>query len=302
MAIVSPGGREPRLSVIVPCLNAAATLPAQLEALAAQQWSEPWEVVVADNGSTDGSPGLAARYRGHVPGLRVLDAGQRRGAAHARNAGARAARSASLAFCDADDAVTPGWVAAIGAAVAEHGLAASRFDADRLNPPWVRASRRNKQGDGLLTFAYAPYFQFCGGSGLGVARALHDAVGGFDESLPAAEDTDYCYRLQLAGGKLHFAADAVVCVRYRDTLGGLFRQAASWAAGGVCLHARYRPRELEPMPWTAALARWGVEAAHLARHALGVRDRASAAAWVWKLGWTTGRLRGCRANGVRWPR
>lgn len=46
-------GRRPRLSVIIPCLNAADTIGKQLEALARQEWSEPWEVVILDNGSTD---------------------------------------------------------------------------------------------------------------------------------------------------------------------------------------------------------------------------------------------------------
>ena len=294
--------RSPRLSVIVPCLDAADTLATQLRALAAQRWSEPWEVIIADNGSTDATRDVAARYHGHVPGLRVIDAAARRGAASARNAGARAARGTVLAFVDADDEVAPGWVAAMGSALEDHDVVASRFDVHRLNAPWVRGSRRNKQATGLLTFAYAPYFQFCGGGGLGVTRALHDAVGGLDESLRDVEDTDYCYRLQLAGGKLHFAPDAVLHVRYRDTLGGLVRQAARWAAGGVLLHARYRPRDLDPVPWAVALAGWRGEMARLVRGGWRVRDRAAAAAWLWRVGWAAGRLRGCRAHGIRWPR
>jgi len=43
-----------RLSVIIACLNGADTIGVQLKALANQQWSEPWEVIFADNGSTDG--------------------------------------------------------------------------------------------------------------------------------------------------------------------------------------------------------------------------------------------------------
>jgi glycosyltransferase involved in cell wall biosynthesis len=53
-----------RLSVVIPCLNAAATIGVQLEALAGQSWEGEWEVVVADNGSTDGSQAIVESYRG----------------------------------------------------------------------------------------------------------------------------------------------------------------------------------------------------------------------------------------------
>ena len=63
----------PALSVVIPCLNGAATLGVQLAALARQEWSEPWEVLLADNGSTDGSAELALGYRDRLPGVRVVD-------------------------------------------------------------------------------------------------------------------------------------------------------------------------------------------------------------------------------------
>jgi glycosyltransferase involved in cell wall biosynthesis len=53
-----------KLSVIIPCLNGAATIATQLAALARQQWDQPWEIVVADNGSTDESAGIVERYMG----------------------------------------------------------------------------------------------------------------------------------------------------------------------------------------------------------------------------------------------
>jgi glycosyltransferase involved in cell wall biosynthesis len=49
--------RYVQLSVIIPCYNGAETIAAQLEALAGQQWSGQWEVIVSDNGSTDNLDG-----------------------------------------------------------------------------------------------------------------------------------------------------------------------------------------------------------------------------------------------------
>src|SRR3954451_7038513 len=79
------------LSVIIPCYNSAATLAAQLSALAGQKTTYCWEVVVADNGSTDNTRAAATVFGDRIPHLHVVDASARRGAAHARNTGAHAA-------------------------------------------------------------------------------------------------------------------------------------------------------------------------------------------------------------------
>ena len=89
---------RPDLSVIVPVLNAVPTLGQQLEALSRQAYDGTWEVVVADNGSTDGSPELAAAWQDKLPALRVIDASDRRGAGATRNAAARVARGDVFAF------------------------------------------------------------------------------------------------------------------------------------------------------------------------------------------------------------
>ena len=65
---------QPMLSVVVPVLDAEDVVSGQLEALASQEWSRPWEVVVADNGSTDGTIAVIERYRARLPAVRVVDA------------------------------------------------------------------------------------------------------------------------------------------------------------------------------------------------------------------------------------
>lgn len=80
-----------KLSVIVPCWNAAPTIEDVFRGLLDQAWSDEWEVIVADNGSTDDLRHVVARYEGQLPGLRIVDASARRGAAHARNVGVKAA-------------------------------------------------------------------------------------------------------------------------------------------------------------------------------------------------------------------
>ena len=69
------------MSVIIPCYNSEATLGAQLSALAAQVCKYTWEVIVADNGSRDGTKDVATSFADRIPFLRVVDASARRGAA-----------------------------------------------------------------------------------------------------------------------------------------------------------------------------------------------------------------------------
>jgi glycosyltransferase involved in cell wall biosynthesis len=278
-----------KLSIIIPCFNASEAIAAQLEALAGQEWSESWEVIVADNGSTDQSLAIVERYRGLLPNLRVVDASGRRGAAHARNEGAKVAEGESIAFCDADDVVASGWLAAIGEALSRYDFVASRFDTEKLNDPWVQASQANPQKDGVQKAWYPPYLAHSGASGLAVKRIFHEAVGGFDETLPVLEDTDYCFRVQLAGPELHFVPEATVYVRYRNELGNMFRQARLWAEYNVLMYKKYRPSGIRMAhPWRRYMKAWKI---FLLCH-LKIHRRGGRAEWVWRLGWQLGRSQG----------
>src|SRR5688572_25686543 len=92
------------VTVIIPALNAAATLEYQLRAI--RQQDQKVEVLVADNGSTDATCAIAQAH-----GARVVDASAQRGQAYARNVAAANTDASVLAFCDADDVVGNGWLA-----------------------------------------------------------------------------------------------------------------------------------------------------------------------------------------------
>jgi glycosyltransferase involved in cell wall biosynthesis len=277
-----------KLSVIIPCLNEEALIPVQLEALANQRWSQPWEVVVADNGSTDQSVTLIERYRKRLPHLRIVDASDRRGRPHALNVGAQAARGELLAFIDADDEVAPGWLAAIGDALSQHDFVASRFDIAKLNGSWLCLGLKHPQETGVMRFRYPPHFAFAGGCGLGVKRAFHEAIGGFDESALLSEDADYCFRMQLAGIKLHFVPDAVVYVRYPNTLSGVYRQVRGWGEYQVFLYKKYRPASAVGFTWKHAVHGW----IRLLKRLPQIRTKRGRFTWIRLFGWRLGRLRG----------
>jgi glycosyltransferase involved in cell wall biosynthesis len=276
------------LSVVIPCLNAARTIGAQLEALSRQQWSGSWEVVVADNGSTDGTRAVVQSYRDRLPSLRIVDASDRRGAAHARNVGARAARGQAIVFCDADDEAGAGWLRAMGEALAGHDFVANRMDVEKLNPPEVVQGMSKVQGNGLANIAYPPYLPYAGGCGLGVRRALHEAIGGFDESLAQLEDTDYCFRMQLKGIELHFVRDALMHVRFSNRPGALFHQARLWARFNMLMYKRHRQGMRLSRPWRRHLSSWR----DLIRNGPRALRKETRVGWVRTLGTQIGVLQG----------
>ncbi|HVG08536.1 MAG TPA: glycosyltransferase [Thermoanaerobaculia bacterium] len=279
-----------KLSVVIPCLNAEATLGDQLEGLAGQGWPGEWEVIVADNGSTDGSLALVEQYENRIPGLRVVDASDRRGQAHARNAGSAAATGDVLLFVDADDQVAPGWLEAMAKALAQHDFVACRYDNQALNPAWVQRTHLNPQKDGVTRYDYPAFLPHAGGGGLGVRRSAHEEVGGFDESMPALEDTDYCWRLQLAGHELAFAPDAVVRIRHRHDPGSIFRQGVSYGKHNVLIYKKYRTRGMPRLGWLPGALRW---AKLLVKTPIMLLTHEGRARWLWQLGWRLGRLEGC---------
>lgn len=100
----APG--RPAVSVVTPVWNAAATLGETVASVRAQSFAD-WEMLLVDDGSTDGSGALAARLAAGEPRIRVLAHAGNLGAAAARNAAIRAARGRWIAFLDADDLWRP---------------------------------------------------------------------------------------------------------------------------------------------------------------------------------------------------
>lgn len=280
-------GTSVEVSVVVACRDAEEDLAEQLRALAAQECGATWEVVLADNGSTDGTLAVAEAHRHLLPGLRILDASSARGPAGARNAGVRAARGDLIVFCDADDVVAPGWLAAMVDALREHPVVVARLDHDQLNHAWSRALRASQTG---LVQSEPPFLPYAFCAALGVRRSAHEAVGGFREEFDrACEDRDYCYRLQLAGYPLSLADGAVVHYRHRESPLGVFRQSRSYGLGNVQIYAAYRAEGLGRPSQPQALASWLLTPVRFVQ-ALRSRDRF--AVFMARTGWRVGRLQG----------
>ena len=245
-------GASAEISVVIACLNGAATLPETLASLVAQKWERPWEVILADNGSTDASVAVfeaAARAHPHVR-MRVVDASRQKGKSFALNLAIRAAPGRALLFCDADDTVGPGWLAAMGRALDRHPFVAARIDLAKLSPAWTLASRGIAQESGLKRLSHPPHALVAGGATLGFRREVFAAAGDFDPAFPVMEDIDFCVRAHLAGYELVYVPEAVYHYRFRGDLEGIWRQAYRYNYYRALLRRRHGAEPLlTPRPW-----------------------------------------------------
>ena len=280
--------RSCELSVVIPAWNATDTIGALLESLARQRFDRPWEVVVVDNGSTDDTRAVVQSLAHRLPSLRIVDASDRQSIGYARNRGVESASGRLIAYCDADDAVSEGWLEAIAAGLARHGGVATPRDHSLLNEDWVRDSRDPPTPSGYHENWYPPYLPHTGSGGMGVRRELHEEIGGFDESYSSCEDNDYCFRLQLAGVELGTVEGAVYHYRFKDTIPAIFRQAYWYSEDNARVQRQYRSYGARPKRWTWAIKNWPA----LLRAVPAVVTKSGRARMAWMLGWEIGRICG----------
>lgn len=232
-------------SVVIPTYNAAHVIGEQLAALANQRGAPDFEVVIADNGSTDDLTSVIERWRDRLPHLRRVDASRGRGVSVARNVGIEAARTDRILICDADDVVVPGWVKAFYDALDESPLASGPAETVTLSGPsagWVPI-------DQLSTGLYETWGGRMYGLGGNTAmdREVWEAVGGYDEDYPAgAEEIDFAWRAWDLGYRFTYVPDALIHYRIRTDLRGVLRQQYNSGRGTATLYAKFRPAEVVP--------------------------------------------------------
>ena len=245
----------PKVSVIIPLRNGADTLREQLAALSQQDYTDRWELIVADNGSTDGGPDLVGKWSHPTGTARVVDASEVAGVSYARNTGARAALGEVLAFCDADDVVHPQWLGAMVRAADQYDLVGGALDVSRLNPPEVEATRPNPQGKSLPMGAR--HLRFATGANFGVRRQVFEHLGGWSpQFVGGCDDVDFCWRAQYSGYTMGFAPDAVISYRYRTGMRALWRQHYRYGLMEPLLYQHHREFGMRRRTWKQVAVSW----------------------------------------------
>ena len=241
----APETVEPRVSVVVATRNRAARLRDLLAALRSQTVApDRFEVIVVDDGSSDGTAGYLREAAGDGSLLLdplVLDRNE--GRAAARERGWRVARAPLIAFIDDDCVPDPGW---LEAGLAAHAAAPGAILQGRTEPiaaevdaagPLRRAFTRT-----IRVEALDPGFQTCN---IFYPRELLERVDGFDTEafglVHGGEDSDLAWRAIATGARAKFVEGALVAhaVNWQGPLGKL-RFAAGWELKAYARHPGLR--------------------------------------------------------------
>jgi GT2 family glycosyltransferase len=211
---------KPPVSIVIPNWNGAEYLPPCLESLRAQTYMR-FEVIVADNASTDGSQEL---LRDAYPEVRLVQLPENRGFTGAANAGIEAAQGEVIVLLNNDTEVEPGWLGEVTAAFERHpeaGSVASKmllYDrrdtfhtvGDTYSVGGLPGNRGVWEQDESQYDVEEYVFSACGGSAA-YRRAMLEEVGPLDEDFFfSCEDVDLGWRAQLAGWRCVYVPGAVV--------------------------------------------------------------------------------------------
>jgi glycosyltransferase involved in cell wall biosynthesis len=180
-----------QISVVIPTFNRATRVVAAIQSVLDQS-APPHEVIVVDDGSSDGTEALIrARFGDQVNYIYQSN----RGVSHARNTGIQRASGNWIAFLDSDDQWMPEKLQLQMAALANN----PGYGFCHTNEIWIRKGKRvnpmNKH-DKCGGYIYEKCLPLCviSPSSVLMRRDIFDETGWFDESLPACEDYDYWLR------------------------------------------------------------------------------------------------------------
>jgi glycosyltransferase involved in cell wall biosynthesis len=205
---------NPPISVIVPAYNAEHTMDQCLQALKCQTIpKECYEIIVVDDGSTDGTPAKVNAY----DNVRLFSQ-THAGPAAARNLGMAHARGEIILFTDADCEPTPDWIermaAPFRAEVALHGDEIAGVKGAYLNRRREIVARfvQMEYEDRYDRMTQERYIDFVDTYSAGYRRDVLVANGGFDPLFSAAsvEDQEFSFRLAHSGYKMIFVKEARV--------------------------------------------------------------------------------------------
>ena len=270
------------LSVVVPTYNRAWLLDGCLRALVAQvETDAELEVVVVDDGSSDGTTALLEHYSSLLP-LR-FERQSNRGQAAALNRGIELARGRVCLFLDDDVVAGPRLLAEHVRAQREHGEAIALGNLSLQLPERAGGLARyvgrwwEGQYGAFERGERTPTFRSCYSGNLSIPRAALLDAGGFAEWIPRSFDVELAYRLERAGLPIVFVPEARAVQIYGKGFGAIARDFEDAGRAAVAMYRR-EPALLPHLP-IGSFWRGSPRSAALRRALLALR------APIWPLRW-----------------
>ena len=245
----------PRLSVVTPAFNAEATIETCVASVRAQ--TDPdLELIVVDDGSSDGTVEAVERQAAQDPRVRLLRQ-ENAGPSRARNTGIAAARAPLVGFLDSDDAWLPAYAATVRARLAEapvaglcHANCWTLRDDDKRVHRLTTIESFPRVADELDPSALLRELlreNFVTASSVTVRRTILESLGGFEATLRTCEDWDLWLRIADAGRGAVLASSRPLVV-LRETSSSSSKDAISMANGACEALGRARDRAEDGTP------------------------------------------------------
>lgn len=227
-------GEVPRVSVVVCSYNGGRTLDACLRSLLAVDYPD-FEAILVDDGSTDETPAIAARY----PEVRVIHQSNL-GLSAARNVGLHAATGSVVAYTDSDCLADQDWLTLLVHQLQRTGAAA--VGGPNLSPEdgLVAACVGASPGQPTHVLESDQVAEHVPGCNMAFRSEALRAINGFDPVYrKAGDDVDVCWRLQQAGMWITFAPGAFVWHHRRQTPRAFFRQQLGYGEAEALLRFKH---------------------------------------------------------------
>ncbi len=231
-APAAPGAVLPRVAVLVPAYNEERVLEGTVASLLASD-HPALDIVLVDDGSTDGTAAVARRLAAAHPRVRALVLAQNGGKAAALNAGIAATDAPHLVTVDADTLLAPDAVRRLCARLVDADAVASNVKVgNRLR--WLTTWQSLEYVVGLNLHRRAQAALGCittiPGAACAFRREAVASAGGFSSDT-VVEDTDLTLALLAAKLRIVYEPRAIAFTEAPDTLRGLYRQRTRWARG-----------------------------------------------------------------------
>ncbi len=235
----SPDGDVRRVaglvSVVIPALNAEATIESCVRALLRQTLPcDRYEILVVDDGSRDRTAIVAERA-----GARVVRLPRTGGPGGARNAGIRAAGGEVIVFTDADCEPTPGFLEALVAPLADPAVGGSKGAYLSRQSALVGRFVQIEYEDRYRREAASQWLDLAETYAVCYRRPDLERVGGFDARIRYVEDQELSFRLSQAGVRILFVPEARTYHQHAARLGSYLRkkyQIARWKVAVLRRH------------------------------------------------------------------